>query len=147
MLSIFYSTLVKGNSGSIVYAVDAYDDILYPLGMLIGVSKRKPECGTTVYQAVPLAPNLASIEERHELFVSGLKSLSVHCDHSSTLDREFRAENAAKMAKQLTARPQKSSARPPSSAVSHNRTLSGVQETNEGSRRNMHDSGIDSSYT
>lgn len=95
--NIFYfSALVPGNSGSVIYVVDAKEDLLFPLGILTGASKLKPKCNTTVYQAALLAPNLASIAEKDKLFVSDLKSLSKFCDHDQTIQRQLRAVAAKK---------------------------------------------------
>ena len=86
---IYYSALHQGNSGQVVYAVHSKEDILYPLGILVGEPKlqlKKPPCGSHIYFAALLAPNLDCIEERHQLYVSDLKSLSSHSKQHEPLN-------------------------------------------------------------
>ena len=69
--------MFPGNSGQVVYAVHANENILYPLGILVGEPKlHRPKCGTSVYYAALLAPNLEAIAEKFQPFVSNLSHRS-----------------------------------------------------------------------
>ena len=69
--------MFPGNSGQVVYAVHAIENILYPLGILVGAPKlHRPKCGTSVYYAALLAPNLEAIAEKFQPFVSNLSHRS-----------------------------------------------------------------------
>lgn len=118
-ISIFYFTLwylycsqlVPGNSGLPVYAVDKTGDKLYPLGILTGEEKERPSCGTTVYSAALLAPNLQDIEERFgSLYAADLRSISTNGKGALNLDEIVENLRKTKKSKQRKA---KSSARPP----------------------------------
>ena len=65
--------MFPGTSGQVIYAVHATENILYPLGILVGEPKlHRPKCGTSVYYAALLAPNLEAIAEKFQPFVSNL---------------------------------------------------------------------------
>ena len=148
------STLVKGNSGSIVYAVDAHHDTLYPLAMLVGENLRKPQCKSTVYQAVLLAPNLAGIEDRHSPVVSDLQSISTHCTNAQSVDRQC-WNLASNIANRIVSSSKESRVRPTSLAMSTVAEVSEAcavtattnqaatsHETDSHSRKTLCDSGI-----
>ena len=140
---------MKGNSGSIVYAVDAYHDFLYPLAMLVRENLRKPQCKSTVYQAVLLAPNLASIEDRHSPVVSDLQSISTHCTNAQSVDRQC-WNLASNIANRIASSSKESRVRPISLAMSTVAEVSEAcavtatnnHETDSHSRNTLCDSGI-----
>lgn len=63
--------------------------MLYPLGILAGEPKaslKKPNCGSNIYFAALLAPNLDCIEERHHLHVADVESISRHSNQHESVD-------------------------------------------------------------
>ena len=49
------------------------DTVLYPVAMFVGEMIEKPSCGSTVYQAVMLDPNISVIKEYYFKEVTNLR--------------------------------------------------------------------------
>ena len=145
--------MFPGTSGQVVYAVHATENILYPLGILAGEPKpfiQRPKCGTSVYYAALLAPNLEAIAEKFQPYVSNLSYRSCKGLEMKGILENFSTtkHSTMKMKKRnggRCARPPLSTMKPPSNASS---TLNASHQTSTtedkiyNQQPNVDDSGL-----